>query len=93
MITLNPQYEAIFSPRNLDEDCDRMAGGINVVCETIKEILKVGMYKQAVTMYLQLLLSMPKHFIEDEHWCYYDDWYSPDFALRQIYETILQGCD
>lgn len=87
MITLNPQYEEIFSPQNIDEDCDRIAGGINVVGETIKEIMKVGMYKQAVTMYLQLLKSMTKHFIEDEHWCYFDDMYSPEYSLQWIYEV------
>lgn len=87
MITLNPQYEEIFSPQNIDEDCDWIAGGINVVGETIKEIMKVGMYKQAVTMYLQLLKSMTKHFIEDERWCYFDDMYSPEYSLQWIYEV------
>ena len=34
----------------------------------IKEGLDAGLYKQAVTMYLQLLKSMTKHFVEDEHY-------------------------
>ncbi len=56
MIQLNPQYEAIFDPRNIDEDCNKIADEINDVVRTqIKEILVVGMYKQAVTLYLQLL--------------------------------------
>ena len=56
MIQLNPQYEAIFNPRNIDEDCNKIADEINdVVRMQIKEILAVGMYKQAVTLYLQLL--------------------------------------
>lgn len=45
----------------------------------IKEILAVGMYKQAVTLYLQLLKSMVNHFVVDEHFCYFDDMYSPEF--------------
>lgn len=45
MINNNPQYEEIFSPQNIDEDCNRIAGDINVVGETIKKILKVGIYK------------------------------------------------
>lgn len=90
MIELNPQYEAIFSPGNIDEDCDGIAHKIDVVGETIKEILKVGMYKQAVTMYLQLLKSMTKHFVEDEHWCYFDDWYSPDYSMKLIYDVIMK---
>lgn len=56
MIQLNPQYEAIFDARNIDEDCNKIADEINDVARMqIKEILAVGMYKQAVTLYLQLL--------------------------------------
>lgn len=65
MITLNPQYEETFDKRNLDMDCDRIADDISVVGRNIREVLAVGMYQQAVTMYLQLLASMAKHFIED----------------------------
>lgn len=51
MIQLNPQYEAIFDPRNIDEDCDKIADEISDVARMqIKEILAVGMYKQAVTL-------------------------------------------
>ena len=51
MIQLNPQYEAIFNPRNIDEDCNKIADEINDVARMqIKEILAVGMYKQAVTL-------------------------------------------
>ena len=39
MITLNPQYEAIFDARNIDEDCNKIADEINdVVRMQIKEI-------------------------------------------------------
>ena len=51
MIQLNPQYEAIFDARNIDEDCNKIADEINDVARMqIKEILAVGMYKQAVTL-------------------------------------------
>lgn len=56
MLLLNPQYEAIFNPRNIDEDCNKIADEINdVVRMQIKEILAIGMYKQAVTLRFQLL--------------------------------------
>lgn len=56
MITFNPRYEAIFNSRNIDEDCNKIADEINDVARMqIKEILVVGMYKQTVTLYLQLL--------------------------------------
>lgn len=90
VVSVNSQYEAIFSPDNINQDCDGIAHEVDVVGETIKEKLRVGLYKQAVTMYLQLLKSMTKHFVEDEHWCYFDDWYSPDFSMKQIYDVIMK---
>ena len=90
MIRLNPQYEAIFNSRNIDEDCNKIADEINDVVRTqIKEILAVGMYKQAVTMYLQLLQSMCKHFVDDEHFCYFDDMHSPHIDSFQHCRCIL----
>ena len=56
----------------------------------IKEILAVGMYKKAVTLYLQLLKSMVNHFVDDEHFCYFDDMYSPEYSLQWIYEDIMK---
>lgn len=51
MIQLNPQYEAIFDARNIDEDCNKIADEINDVARMqIKEILAVGMYKQGYTV-------------------------------------------
>lgn len=89
MIQLNPQYEVIFDARNIDEDCDKIADEISDVARIqIKEILAVGLYKQAVTMYLQLLKSMCEHFVEDEHYCYFDDMYSPEYTMQWICEAI-----
>ena len=92
MIELNPQYEAIFNPRNIDDDCDKIAHEISVVGNQIAEVLKVGMYKQAMTMYLQLLKSMANHFVKDEHYCYFDDLYTPEYILQGIFEK-LQMCN
>lgn len=92
MIQLNPQYEAIFNPWNIDEDCNKIADEINDVARMqIKEILAVGMYKQAVTLYLQLLQSMVDHFVEDEHFCCFDDMYSPEYTMQWIYEAIRKA--
>lgn len=93
MIELNPKFDSIFNLRNIDEDCNKIADEINdVVRPQIQEILNVGMYHQAVILYLQLLTSMVKHFIDDEHYCYFDDMYSPEYSLRWIYEDITK-CD
>ena len=50
MIQLNPRYEAIFDPQNIDQECDRIAGLMSVEGDFIKEALDAGLYKQAVTM-------------------------------------------
>ena len=94
MIQLNPKYEAIFDVRNIDEDCNKIASLMRPEARLIKEALKAGLYKQAVTMYLQLLKSMCKHFVEDEHYCYFDDLYSPEYVMQGIFEDFqMHGLD
>ena len=72
-------------------NCDRIASLMNVEADFIKEALDAELYKQAVTMYLQLLKSMWKHFVEDEHYCYFDDMYSPEYTMQWIYESIRKA--
>lgn len=64
---------------------------MSVEADFIKEALAAGLYKQAVTMYLQLLQSMCEHFVEDEHYCYFDDMYSPEYTMQWIYEAIRKA--
>ena len=88
MIQLNPRYEVIFDPKNIDQDCDKIAGLMSVEGDFIKDALDAALYKQVVTLYLQLLKSMCNHFVEDEHYCYFDDMYSPEYSLQAIYSAI-----
>ena len=90
--TLNPRYEALFDTCILDEDCDRIAQLMSVETDMMKEALDAGLYKQTVKMYLQLLKSMCEHFVKDEHWCYFDDMYSPEYVMKWIYDEIMK-CD
>ena len=92
MIELNTQYEKIFDFRNIDDDCDKIANLMSKESLHIKEAMDAGLYNQAVTMYLQLLKAMCIHFVEDEHYCYFDDMYSPEYMLQGIFEKI-QMCD
>ena len=64
---------------------------MNVEADFIKEALDAGLYKQGVTMYLQLLKSMCEHFVVDEHYCYFDDMYSPEYTMQWIYEAMEEG--
>ena len=88
MTKLNPRYEMIFDSKNIDQDCDKIAGLMSVEVDFIKEALDAGLYKQGVTMYLQLLKSMCDHFVVDEHYCYFDDMYSPEYTMLWIYKEI-----
>ena len=45
MPQLNPRYEAIFNPDNIDQDCDRIARLMGVEEDSIKETLDAGLYK------------------------------------------------
>ena len=88
MIQLNPRYETIFNPDNIDQNCDRIAGLMSDEGKFIKEALDAGLYKQGGAMYLQLLKSMCEHFVVDDHYCYFDDMYSPEYTMQWIYEAI-----
>lgn len=88
MINLNPKYEAIFDIRNIDDNCDKIASLMKVESNLIREALSAGLDVQAVKMYLQLLKSMCDHFVKDEHYCYFDDLYTPEYILQSLFEDF-----
>ena len=92
MIELNPQYEKIFDIRNIDDDCNKIANMMSSEAAFIKEAMDTGLFKQAVTMYLQLLKAMCIHFVDDEHYCYFDDLYAPEYIVQGLFEK-LQICN
>ena len=60
--------EDIFSPRNLDPDCDVIGGLLyGFGNKFILSALEDGEYAIAVDYYLQLLDSLTTHFVVDEH--------------------------
>lgn len=78
--------EEIFTPRNLDRDCDHIGQLLFEYGEKfIEPALEDGMYSLAVKWYLQMLDSLTVHFIEEEHWTYYDDLYFPEQAVTHIW--------
>ena len=92
MIELNSKYEKFFNPPNLDDDCDKFADLMSSEAALIKESMDASLFKQAVTLYLQLLKAMCVHFVADEHYCYFDDLYSPEYVLQGLFEK-LQMCN
>lgn len=82
--------EEVFMPKNLDWECDRIGQLLYEYGEKfIESALKEGMYSLAVKWYLQMLDSLTVHYIQDEHWTYYDDIYFPDQAASHILEQFV----
>ena len=65
------KIEAIFSERNIDEDCDTIARLLSPYREVVRELLIQGNYAKAVTILLEVLESLTYHFVEDEHYNYF----------------------
>ena len=52
--------------------------------ERIKALANRGEYQEAALRFMQLAKSMCRHFISDEHYCYFDDMYSPEYAIDDL---------
>ena len=52
--------------------------------ERIKALANRGEYQEAALRFMQLAKSMFRHFISDEHYCYFDDLYSPEYAIDYL---------
>lgn len=86
---LKREIESIFNPRNIDTDCDTIA---NLLCsfkEVINKDMSKGNYNQAFDTFLEILDSLSNHFVEDEHFCYFDDMHSPDYTCSDILKSII----
>ena len=85
------KIEAIFSERNIDEDCDTIARLLSPYREVVRELLIQGKYAEAVTILLEVLESLTYHFVEDEHYNYFDDMYSPDYVCQDMMEAVIDA--
>ena len=89
LIPLNKDYEQrIFNRRNVDWDCYSIWQLMLEENKNIEKLLAVGEYKAAALMFLQLTKSMCIHFVIDRHWEYFDDMYSPEYAIRDLTEEF-----
>ena len=88
---LKAEIEAIFSKRNIDEDCDTIASLLSPYRKMVHESLNQGKYAEAVTILLEVLESLTYHFVKDEHYNYFDDMYSPDYVCQDMIEAIING--
>lgn len=91
LTSLKAKIEAIFSENNIDEDCDTIARLLSPYRETVRESLSQGRYDEAVTILLEILESLTYHFVEDEHYDYFDDMYSPDYVCQGMMEAVIES--
>ena len=85
LIPLNMDYEThIFNHRNIDMDCDHIWHLMLDENKSIMDLTEKGTYQEATLRFLQLTKSMCKHFIQDRHWEYFDDLYSPEYAIEDM---------
>ena len=85
MIPLNEDYEKfIFNERNVDEDCDYIAHLMWDEVDVIEQLVADGRYMETAMKFMQMTKSMCRHFVLDEHYCYFDDMYSPECAIFQL---------
>ena len=89
LIPLNKDYEQkIFNRRNVDWDCYSIWQLMLEENKNIEKLLAVGEYQAAALMFLQLTKSMCRHFVIDRHWEYFDDMYSPEYAIRDMVKAF-----
>ena len=85
VIPLNEDYETrIFASSNVGWDCNLISLLMYEENERIMALANRGEYQEAALRFMQLAKSMCRHFINDEHYCYFDDLYSPEYAIDDL---------
>ena len=93
IIPLNPDYETrIFNSRNISWDCDQIWHLMLEENKRIERLAEQGDYQEAALRFMQMTKSMCRHFVEDEHYNYFDDMYSPEYAIDDLID-LFAGLD
>ena len=90
IIPLNPDYEMrIFNSRNIGWDCDQIWHLMLEENKRIERLAEQGDYQEAALRFMQMTKSMCRHFVEDEHYNYFDDMYSPEYAIDDLINLFV----
>ena len=90
LIPLNPDYEMrIFNSRNIGWDCDQIWHLMLEENKRIERLAEQGDYQEAALRFMQMTKSMCRHFVEDEHYNYFDDMYSPEYAIDDLIDLFV----
>lgn len=91
LIKYNPECEELMECGKYDPDGFMLATMIRAQYSyDLKRMIADGKTQEAVYSFLQLLKSLCKHFVADEHYNYFDDMYSPDYECSNLYKLILE---
>lgn len=86
---LKKEIELVFNPRHIDQDCDTINRLLCPYEKIVNEAMSKGNYHKAFEIFLEILESLSYHFVKDEHFCYFDDMYSPDYTCANILRSII----
>ena len=90
IIPLNLDYETrIFNRRNISWDCDQIWHLMLEENKRIEQLAEQGDYQEAALRFMQMTKSMCRHFVEDEHYNYFDDMYSPEYAIDDLINLFV----
>ena len=90
LIPLNPDYKMrIFNSRNIGWDCDQIWYLMLEENKRIERLAEQGDYQEAALRFMQMTKSMCRHFVEDEHYNYFDDMYSPEYAIDDLIDLFV----
>lgn len=89
LIPLNQYIErTIFTRDNIDWECMTIGRGINILGKEVKKYLDRDQTHDALLLFLQIVKSMCRHYIKDEHYNDFDDMYDPDYSCMNIVDTL-----
>lgn len=89
LIPLNQYIEkTIFTRDNVDWECTTIGMEITPLGREVEKYIEHGRMHEALLLFLQIVKSMCRHFISDEHWNMFDDVYDPEYSCMRIVDTL-----
>lgn len=89
LIPLNMFLEqTVFNRRNVDWECMTIGRMISTVGSEVRGYLNRGQTHDALLLFLQIVKSMCRHFVSDEHYNMFDDLYDPEYSCMSIIDDL-----
>ncbi|MDO4159433.1 MAG: hypothetical protein Q4D41_03135 [Prevotellaceae bacterium] len=93
VIPVNPELEQVFSADNIDSGCNKISQLLKPYIQEVERRLAIGNYRIASILFLQIMQTLTRHFIRDEHYNHIQDTYSPDSDCTHIYDLLLTNAN